>query len=324
MKVILQPGGPTSEQNQYTGPARQLTIDVTRSELRLHDGVTPGGIRIVGLEQLQTIFRASGEDPLAGGLPDSGTGIVIRVDAGEYALRTLAAGVLFALTHADGLGGDPTINLEDFPLGTVLANITGAEAQPIHVTMANFLAALQAVTDMSMSQAEAEAGSEAAFRFISALRLSEFHAANDPFKAKFFHAQDHKANNTGGGTFTAGAWQTRTLAAPYINDIGAVLASNQIALLAGTYHVEAWGTSNQVGANKLRIHNVTDNTTLLLGDVNVTTTNVQNAAHVGGRFTLAATKTIELQHRCASTSVYGVAANFGVEEVYADIKIWKL
>ncbi len=41
-------GGTTAQNNAYTGAIRELTIDLERGSLRLHDGVTPGGIVISG------------------------------------------------------------------------------------------------------------------------------------------------------------------------------------------------------------------------------------------------------------------------------------
>ncbi len=46
-----------------------------------------------------------------------------------------------------------------------------------------------------------------------------------------------------------------------------------------------------------------------------------------GRFTLNATKTISLEHRCNTTSSddgFGNANGFGGEEVYSDVMIWKV
>ncbi len=52
---------------------------------------------------------------------------------------------------------------------------------------------------------------------------------------------DEKAANTSGGTFTSGAWQTRTLNTLTVNDDGiASLSDDQITLPAGTYEIEIW------------------------------------------------------------------------------------
>src|SRR5690242_14620433 len=48
------------------------------------------------------------------------------------------------------------------------------------------------------------------------------------------------ADDAAGGTFTSGAWRTRTLNEELRNTLGASLASNQITLPAGSYYAEWW------------------------------------------------------------------------------------
>lgn len=43
MKIEQLPGWDESTSDGYTGPARSVTVDITNWDLRLHDGVTPGG-----------------------------------------------------------------------------------------------------------------------------------------------------------------------------------------------------------------------------------------------------------------------------------------
>jgi len=141
---------------------------------------------------------------------------------------------------------------------------------------------------------------------------------------------DVKAQNTAGGTFTAAAWQTRALGAtPIINQItGASLATNQITLPAGTYDIDAYAPAFSVDKHRLRIQNITDAATLLLGP----TTNavaggfVSTIGVISGRITIAATKVIELQHRCETTRAtdgFGVLSNW-TDEHFANIMIRKI
>src|SRR3546814_19002208 len=44
-KEVQLAGGNATNQNLYIGPPRELTVDTSNQELRLHDGVTPGGHR---------------------------------------------------------------------------------------------------------------------------------------------------------------------------------------------------------------------------------------------------------------------------------------
>lgn len=61
-KNVSQPGGPASSENLKRGYPRQLRVDETRWELRVHDGVTPGGHRIpnaAGVAQMIATSLAS-------------------------------------------------------------------------------------------------------------------------------------------------------------------------------------------------------------------------------------------------------------------------
>lgn len=112
-KVVRQPRGTTQESDAYTGPSGQITVDVDRLEIRLHDGATPGGIRILGLEQLLTIFRASADDPLGEDLPEAGLGIIVRIADGAYTVReitTTLGGIV--ITNPTGVGGNFNVALD--------------------------------------------------------------------------------------------------------------------------------------------------------------------------------------------------------------------
>ena len=140
---------------------------------------------------------------------------------------------------------------------------------------------------------------------------------------------DEKTSGTDAGTFTSGAWRTRDLNVTQYNGIGsASLSSNQISLPAGTYLIEAAAPANRVDQHQLRVQNITDTSTSILGQnvwcygVNL----VSNMARVSGVFTIAGTKTFELQHRGAATRAgdgFGLAAGWGTE-VYASITIAKV
>lgn len=142
------------------------------------------------------------------------------------------------------------------------------------------------------------------------------------------HVRDEKASGTAGGTFTAGAWQTRTLNTVSTNTLtGSSLASNQITLPAGTYDVFARAPGYVVSYHQAKLRNVTDGSDAIIG----TTENSGSSeaktttSFVIGRFTIAGTKAFELQHYCSPTTVatygFGYPVNFGVIEVYAEIQI---
>ena len=147
---------------------------------------------------------------------------------------------------------------------------------------------------------------------------------------RFATLSDQKASGTAGGTFTSGAYQTRTLQT-LVDDTGIVtsLASNQFVLSAGTYYIDAWALGHRVGTHKAKIRNITDSTDALIGGVTTigTATDLSNISPVKGTITITAAKTFELQHRCSSTFAtegFGRAATFGDVEIYSTVKITKV
>ena len=137
------------------------------------------------------------------------------------------------------------------------------------------------------------------------------------------------ASGTNGGSLVAGSWQTRALNT-IVYDTGghASIASNQITLDAGTYRFEAEAVAYRVNAHKLKLVNITDTDDLGIGLNYWSAANSEgyNAAIVKGRFTIADTKVLELQHRSSATKTtngFGVANGFGVIEVYASIEFWR-
>lgn len=147
------------------------------------------------------------------------------------------------------------------------------------------------------------------------------------------HVQDQKAASTDGGTFTSGAWQTRVLNTAVVNTItSASLSSNQISLPAGTYDIFASAPALQVNRHQTRLQNITDGSTILLGTTdhsrNTSATDGNSTSALRGRFTIAGTKTIELQHRCETTvATAGFGSGSGNSwgtTVFADVLIKRI
>jgi len=143
------------------------------------------------------------------------------------------------------------------------------------------------------------------------------------------HVRDEKAQNTSGGTFTSGAWQTRVLNTSKTNTImGASLGSNQITLPAGTYWVHATAPAYRASRHRAKLYNTTGAADVLLGTSTYSGPGAYSAAtlsFLSGQFTLTATSVLELQHRCETTLAthgFGVESNFATE-VYSDVVIWK-
>ena len=158
-----------------------------------------------------------------------------------------------------------------------------------------------------------------------------FGSAGGIFESALVHVRDEKSNNTNGGTFSSGAWRTRTLNTVMTNEVtGASLASNQITLPSGTYYIDASAPGYYCQDHKTKLYNITDSSDILIGTSEwsaPSSGNVQSRSFLSGRFTLGAEKVVQFQHRCItsrSTDGFGQATGVGVVEVYADVRIWKV
>mgnify|MGYP001561478240 CR=1 FL=1 len=144
----------------------------------------------------------------------------------------------------------------------------------------------------------------------------------------YIYIRDEKAATTEGGTFTSGAWRTRTLNTE-VADTGnnATLATNQITLAAGTYRFRADAPAYDVNTHQAKLYNITDVADIALGtsERSGDAANTVTRSFVAGRFTIAGSKVLELQHRCVTTfadSGFGRAVGWATE-VYAQIEFWK-
>lgn len=140
MKTLTHPRNTTAENDGYTGPDSQIVVDSERYELRLHDGVTPGGHRILNLAQLVLLFMSIdsefGEVEFAAG----DKGFLVRTGDREYALRELIAGTGITITNPLGTGDNPTISLGDIS-GNIIGGIAGRIAYAVTTGTAAALAA---------------------------------------------------------------------------------------------------------------------------------------------------------------------------------------
>ena len=107
------------------------------------------------------------------------------------------------------------------------------------------------------------------------------------------------------------------------------LASNRIVLAAGTYDSLILVPQVNVGGATARLRNVTGGTTVLIGmDVYALPAGgAANLTPVVGRFTIAASQSLEVQSYCTFASAtfgLGIANNFGVGEVYTVAEFWKV
>ncbi|MFA5826869.1 MAG: hypothetical protein WC825_12985, partial [Gallionellaceae bacterium] len=147
------------------------------------------------------------------------------------------------------------------------------------------------------------------------------------YAVPFIYIRAEYPANTSEGALTAGAWQTRVLNTKVVDSHSlATLAANQITLPAGTYEFDASAPAYSVNNHMLKLSNITDSIDYL-GQIGAAASSVSGISISAccGRFTISSPKTFELRHRCTTTGAngLGIPCNFGVNEIYAQIKIWK-
>ena len=156
-------------------------------------------------------------------------------------------------------------------------------------------------------------------------------AAANPTAPGIAIFNETQANATAGGTSVGTTWSKRVLNTTIVNNIGATLTSSVIALLAGSYEVEAFSPFLLSNSIKIKLRNTTDSTDTILGQNNYFDANnsVAGAALLQGYFVITATKNFELQYWVSlgqATNGLGTATTggTGVSEIYSSIKITKV
>lgn len=158
--------------------------------------------------------------------------------------------------------------------------------------------------------------------------LVEVEMAVPAFYNAYVCVRDKKAQHTGGGTFTQGAWRTRDINEEQADsaDICSI-AANRITLAAGTYRCLISAPAFQVQQHQGRLYNITDASVILVGTSELTAAadGVTNRSFVKGRFTISAEKVLEIQHRCDTTCDlvgFGWWCDFG-DEIYTVAEFWR-
>lgn len=141
---------------------------------------------------------------------------------------------------------------------------------------------------------------------------------------------DEKTSGTAGGTATSGSWEKRTLNTERADSGNhASLASSVITLDAGTWDVDGFAIAQYVDGHQARLQNTADTATLVTGTNAYASADetdlIGTLSVLKGSFTIASSKTIELQHRVSSTRAtngYGSPTSWGTE-VYAVLELRK-
>ena len=146
-----------------------------------------------------------------------------------------------------------------------------------------------------------------------------------PFVQANYVFRDEKASGTAGGTFTSGAWQTRTLnTTKYSDGSDVTLSSNTLICVAGSYRISGRAVGYNCGTNQTRLYNVTDAVAVVYGLAVKPATSCMDSSEFTIYLTIASSKTFRLEHRCtttATTNGFGLASSFGGVEVYAEVEI---
>jgi hypothetical protein len=100
-------------------------------------------------------------------------------------------------------------------------------------------------------------------------------------------------------------------------------------LAAGTYRIKASAPAYKCESTQVRLYNYSDSASVIIGHSRLAT--ADNGApdvlcSVAGEFTIASSKTFELQHRCGTTQSsngFGRATSWGTE-VYSEVILEKV
>jgi len=162
------------------------------------------------------------------------------------------------------------------------------------------------------------------------LGASSISSVVNPWGAAMSYYRDEKSASVDGGSFTSGSWVTRTLNTEVYDENSLTLSSNRISLGSGDWIVQARAPAYGVEDHQVRLYNYSDSTVIAVGTSMHTaaisaSTFVENDSWVFAKFTLASTKSIELQHRCATTRASNGLGNGNTwgTNVYAELWIWK-
>tara|TARA_R100000458_G_C8239789_1_gene219174 strand:+ start:316 stop:840 length:525 start_codon:yes stop_codon:yes gene_type:complete len=142
--------------------------------------------------------------------------------------------------------------------------------------------------------------------------------------------------NGNGGTFSSGAWRTRTLNYEISDPDGIVsLSSNQFTLQAGTYVLKYTAPAYEVDDHQVVIYNATDGS-YVSGSLGYNAHSwandaTSNEAYGCVRLTISGAKAFELRHQCdtsRSSNGFGRGnGNLGVspnnKQLFSKVEIFK-
>jgi hypothetical protein len=146
--------------------------------------------------------------------------------------------------------------------------------------------------------------------------------------SKIAYIKDVRPSGTSGGTCTSGAWQTRTLNTVEGDSTIVALAGNSFTLQPGTYHISGNAPAFVTSQHQAKIVDAGAGTDAIVGSTGFShnTSPSITQSLIAGVLTLSAPRSFSLLHRCASTHAigFGLAAGFGSNETYSQLRITKV
>ncbi len=145
----------------------------------------------------------------------------------------------------------------------------------------------------------------------------------------YIYLYDKKGLGVAGGASVSGAWRTRDLT-DEVEDTGndCTLAANQFTLEPGTYRCLISAPALRSDEHQARLYNITDVAIELLGTSEWNDNGSFEAtthSFVLGKFTIAAQKTFEVQHRVASSMAgngWGGPSPWS-DGIFTTVELWK-
>lgn len=138
--------------------------------------------------------------------------------------------------------------------------------------------------------------------------------------------QEQYSSGSAPPSSTSGTYATRVLNTTVRNTVGATLNANQVTLPQGTWRLEARAPSSNVSAHRIRIQNVTDGTTAVLGSSQAGSSSASIDSQALGVVTITAPKAFAVQHytNLTDSAGFGRATTSGDVEIYAEFRATRI
>lgn len=143
------------------------------------------------------------------------------------------------------------------------------------------------------------------------------------------YLRDEKPSGVQGGSCYSGSWFARDLNTLGGDNSFITLGSNSFVLQPGKYFIEADVPGYAIGLHKAKLVALETNEDALIGSSSVSAPSSAPATTISkiqGEIIVSATTTFQIHHRCSSTKTtigLGGGGNFGVPEIYTQVKIIK-